>query len=320
MTTMGDAAGGTVQGVLEAALRAPSAHNAQPWRLSSGGGGGYLLWYAASDRLLADPDDRDGIMALGGFFETLSLVAAGAGLRADLDFEFEEHSWGLSLGTIRFVPGAAPDPLSPAVATRQCNRNAYSTGPLPPGLGAALEELGQVLLAPSLVAPLVARASVMAWKDTRFVTDLRGWTRFDDTSADGMTVDCLQLTGLDQAALRYALGRGRLPAGLARLYAERDVRLTRASGAMAVLTAPDREPQTLFNCGRRLIRSWTLVNSLGYCWHPMSIVIDQPTVSELGALVGGQDPVAIYRVGHTARPAAWSKRRALERVLVPPPA
>ena len=310
-----------VRSALDAALRAPSAHNAQPWRLSRLDDGAYLLWYALADKLLADPDDRDGIMAMGGFYETLRLAAAHVGLKADLDFALREHPLGISLGTVRFAAvSVVSDPLGGAVSGRQCNRNPYSTGPLPPGLRASLEELGHLLLTPSAVAPLVARASMMAWKDSRFVTDLKEWTRFDDTSVDGMTVDCLQLSGVDQAALKFALARGRLPGGLARVYAERDVRLTRASGAMAVLVTDDREPETLFECGRRLIQSWTLINSLGYSWHPMSIVIDQPTVSELTAMIGGGDPVAIYRVGHTARPAAWSKRRGLDSVLVSPPA
>jgi hypothetical protein len=169
------------------------------------------------------------------------------------------------------------------------------------------------------VADLVARASVLAWKDRRFITDLKEWTRFDDMSTDGMTVDCLRLTRLDQAALRFALRMGRLPGTLARVYAERDVRLTRSSGAIAVLTAENREPLTLFELGRKLIRSWTLINSLGYSWHPMSIVIDQATVTDLSEMIGGRDPVAIYRVGYTADAAAWSKRRPLDTVVVPLP-
>ena len=75
----------------------------------------------------------------------------------------------------------------------------------------------------------------------------------------------------------------------------------------------------LFDCGRRLIRSWTLINSRGYAWHPMSVVIDQPTVADLSAVIGGRDPVAIYRVGKAPRAAAWSQRRALDDILVPPP-
>ena len=51
-----------------------------------------------------------------------------------------------------------------------------------------------------------------------------------------MTVDCLDLSRLDQVALKFALKRGRLPGWLARIYAKRDVLLTKASGAIAVLT------------------------------------------------------------------------------------
>ena len=88
---------------------------------------------------------------------------------------------------------------------------------------------------------------------------------------------------------------------------------------MAVLVAENREPETLFDCGRRLIRSWTLINSLGYAWHPMSIVIDQSTVDDLAGSIDGRDPVALYRVGMTRRVAPWSNRRDLKAVMVPPP-
>lgn len=89
-----------------------------------------------------------------------------------------------------------------------------------------------------------------------------------------------------------------------------------AALAIAVLTTSDRRPESLFQCGRRLLRSWIAINAAGYSWHPMSIVIDQPTVSELSQMIGGQDGVAIYRVGHTSDTAPWSKRRSLEAILV----
>ena len=178
--------------------------------------------------------------------------------------------------------------------------------------------MGHELLAPRDVAGLVSQASVMSWRDRRFVSDLADWTRFDDQSPDGMTFDCLRLNELDVVALRIALALKRLPPPLAWIYAQRDVRLTRASSVMAVLLAPDRSPETLIRLGQTLIRSWTLVNSLGYAWHPMSVVIDQPTVDRLRELVGGRDPIAIYRVGWTDKPAAWSQRRPLESILVAP--
>jgi len=310
-----------VDQTLRAALRAPSAHNAQPWRLSRIGDGTYLLWYAFADKLLADPDDRDGIIAVGGFYETLRLAGEARGLRADFEPAIVGHGAGINLGVVTFSPlDADPDPLAAAIDDRQCNRNRYATTPLPDDLGAELRALGNILLAPHDVAGLVSRASILSWGDRRFVTDLETWTRFVDVAPDGMTFDCLRVSRSDAIALRVALRLGRLPGWLAWFYAQRDVHLTRASSAMAVLTVENREPLALFECGRRLIRSWTLINSRGHAWHPMSVVIDQATVADLATLIGGRDPVAIYRVGKPPRAAAWSQRRALEAVLVPPPA
>jgi hypothetical protein len=310
-----------VAATLEAALRAPSAHNAQPWRLSPIGAQAYLLWYAFADKLRADPDDRDGLMAVGGFYETLRLAGQARGLDAAFAPGLSRHAAGITLGTITIdTASEAPDPLAAAIDHRACNRHPYERAPLPAGLASDLQALGNILLPAGPLAGLVRRASVLSWKDRRFVSDLEEWTRFDDVSPDGMTLDCLRVSPLDQVWLRLALRLGRLPTWLALAYAERDVRLTRRSSAMAVLTVEDREPLTLFECGRRLIRSWTLLNSLGYAWHPMSVVIDQATVADLATMIGGRDPVAIYRVGYTARTAARSHRRSLDAVLVPPPA
>ena len=305
---------------LTAGLRAPSAHNAQPWRLSRVGDGTYLLWYSFADKLLADPDDRDGIIAVGGFYETLRLAGEARGLRADFKPGVVGHGAGIELGTVTFLPlRGDPDPLAAAIDDRQCNRERYATTPLPDDLAAGLQALGTILLAPQDVAGLVSRASILSWGDRRFVTDLETWTRFVDVAPDGMTFDCLRVTRSDAIALRVALRLGRLPGWLAWFYAQRDVHLTRASASMAILTVESREPLALFDCGRRLIRSWTLINSRGYAWHPMSVVIDQPTVADLSAVIGGRDPVAIYRVGKAPRAAAWSQRRALDDILVPPP-
>lgn len=310
----------TIEQVINGALRAPSAHNAQPWRLSRVAPERFALWYAFADRLRADPDDRDGLMAVGGFYETLDLSAQGLGLTTTFEPEKTRHGQGITLGVISFEPlDGPPDPLAAEIGKRQCNRNKYARTPLPAGLVGELEALGNVLLSPDSVAGLVSRGSVLSWKDRRFVGDLEQWTRFQPRAPDGMTFDCLRIDRFDALALRLALRMGRLPSWLAWLYAQRDVRFTKASGAMAVLTAPGRSPQDLFACGRRLIRSWTVINGLGYAWHPMSVVIDQATVNDLRPMIGGRDPVAIYRVGYTDLGAARSQRRSIETILVPLP-
>jgi hypothetical protein len=307
-----------ISAALGAALRAPSAHNAQPWRVSRLRENVYLIGYAFADKLRADPDDRDGLLAVGGFYETLRLCSERVGLRAAFEPSVRLHQAGIDLGVVTFSPlQDQPDTLASAIGMRQCNRHPYAKVHIPAALAHGLEDLGNVLLRPDAVAGLVSRASVLSWKDRRFTADLRDWTRFDQSSPDGMTLDCLRLNRLDVLGLKVALALQTLPGWLAWIYAQRDVRLTLASGAMAVLLADDRGPASLFQCGRRLIRSWTLINSQGFSWHPMSVVIDQTTVTELRTLIGGRDPVAIYRVGHTPEKAAWSNRRSLEAITIP---
>ena len=54
-----------VRAVLTESLRAPSAHNAQPWRITPRADGGYELHYDHLDYLPFDPDDRDAYLAMG---------------------------------------------------------------------------------------------------------------------------------------------------------------------------------------------------------------------------------------------------------------
>ena len=302
------------------AMRAPSAHNAQPWRLSRVDGRSYLLWYAFADKLRADPDDRDGLIAVGGFLETLRLEAQLRGLDASLSPATERHAHGITLGTVTFTDLAGePDPLAHAIGRRRCDRHPYSRTPLPSDLTDGLTALGNVMLPPSEVAPLVSRAAAASWQDDRFVADMTTWTRWVPVAPDGMTFDCLRLDRFEQMALWLALRLGRLPGRLAAIYARHEVRLTMASASMAALVTESRDPQALLECGRRLIRSWTLINAMGFSWHPMSVVIDQATVTDLAAMVGGRDAVAIYRVGFTPHVGARSQRRSLADVLVPLP-
>ena len=66
-----------VETILTEALRAPSAHNAQPWRLVPTGADTVELHYDHHDYLPFDPDDRDAYLAMGAFYETPSFARRG---------------------------------------------------------------------------------------------------------------------------------------------------------------------------------------------------------------------------------------------------
>ena len=108
-------------------------------------------------------------------------------------------------------------------------------------LRAQLTDLGCVLAPPRAMARLVARASMLSWKDPRFVADLGRWTSADPAAPAGMTPAGLPLTRFEWAALRLAIRAGRLPAPVALAYASRDIRLLARARAVAVLGAADLE-------------------------------------------------------------------------------
>ena len=302
--------------VLEAGLRAPSPHNAQPWRFRRLAPGTYELVYWHEDKLLCDPDDRDALLAIGALLESMELRAGEAGAGMRFAPAFQPVPEGLLVAIIEIGGQAAADPLAAQLLSRRTNRQPYTRAPLAGELERDLIGLGCTFFDPDQMADLVHRASVLAWKDPNFTSDLKQWTRFTNHAEDGMTCRSLRLNLIDQQFLKLALRLGTLPSWLAGLYALRDVYLTRMSAAIAVLTVEDMQPANLLDAGRRLLRSWLVITARGHASHPMSIVIDQETKHELSERIGHPHPVAIFRVGRTAKPAEDSGRRPLEAVLV----
>ena len=307
--------------VLAAALRSPSAHNAQPWRvrpLSTPDGWRYELHYDHHQYLPADPDDRDAYLCMGAFCETLAMAADRVGLRADIRMVLTRRDGDLHVADVTLEPAEPQDPLAPYVGDRATNRSVYTSEKLPWQLVGRLESLGCSLVPTDDAARIVARASTLSWRDRRFVADLDAWVRADPGSPDGMTPRQLGLARYEWVALKAAFVLGRVRGPLARTYGAREVRLMRDAPAVAVLTADSDAPADLVDAGRRLLRSWVTICAEGFGYHPISIAIDReetrPWVSALCQADG--TPVAMFRVGRPTAPAASSNRVDLVDVLV----
>jgi hypothetical protein len=303
--------------VLAAGLRAPSAHNAQPWRIRPRSGGRYELHYDHHDYLPADPEDRDAYLCMGAFVETLALAAARGGIGARVALVLDRDGADLHVADVTLGGAAADDPLAVHLARRATNRTPYTSEPLPAALRTELEALGCALVPRRAVAATVRKASVLSWRDRRFVTDLDAWIRAEQASPDGMTPRQLGLARYEWLALRAAFRLGRLPAWLAPAYGSREVRLLGEAPAVAVLSADSDRPADLVAAGRRLLRAWVTVCAAGFGYHPISVAIDRPeTRPTVAALAGGTGtPVALFRVGRPTGPAGASNRVALADVV-----
>lgn len=310
-------------GLLEASLRSPSAHNAQPWRIKPVTGGRiYELHYDHNDYLPEDPDDRDAYLTMGAFVETMVLEAPNYGFGVIVNPRLARNGDDLFVAEVEIKerPENTPiDPLSKWVSKRNTNRNHYQKDPLTPELENELEKLGNKLIEPPVLKDVLIEASMKSWANPRFVHDLHVWYRKDLNAPDGFTSPQMHLNGIDTMALKFTFWRGKLKSKLIeRLYSTRDVAMFTAAPKAAVLAADDMTPQSLFDAGRRLLRSWVTVAAAGYACHPFSIAIDEKsTAPKVSQITGVSTPVALFRIGKSTKPPrAISNRKSLDEVLI----
>lgn len=310
-------------GLLEASLRAPSAHNTQPWRIRPVSNDAYELHYNQHDDLPEDPDDKDVYLTMGAFVETMALEAPNRGLHVAVEPVLARSRRDLCIAHVavsNVTEMAVPDPLSPWISSRTTNRSPYHKEPLPAELEGRLQELGNLIIEPRLLKDSVLEASMAAWSNPRYVRDLQNWLRKDNESPDGLAAPLMHLGRASLLALELAYRKGSFKSALfQRLYASSEVAGFVAAPKAAVLTAPDLTPPALFAAGRRLLRSWVTITGSGYAYQPYSVAVDSREVApKVAAAVGTQEaPVALYRIGRATKPHhPPSRRRPLNDVLI----
>jgi hypothetical protein len=263
---------------------------------------------------------------MGGFLETLSLAAVRHGLSAEVTLVLcrdgsDLHVADVTLATASVPAAPAEAELARMAADRRTNRSPYTREPLPQLLRDELEQLGCALVPPRAMSRLVARASRLSWTDRRFVADLQRFCHGDEAAPVGMTPGGLMLARYEWWLLNAVFRLGRLPALGGWLFSSRDIRLLRSAPSVAVLGADSLDPADLVAAGRRLVRTWALLNGLGWATHPVSIAVDRPeTAPEVARLSGIAVPAAVFRIGRPRRRAARSNRRPLDEVLRRPAA
>ncbi|TKJ19750.1 nitroreductase family protein [Blastococcus sp. CCUG 61487] len=190
--------------VVEAATRAPSIHNTQPWRFA-----------ATADRLdvsldrdralpVLDPTGRQQVISCGIAveFAVVALAAAGRVSEVELlpDADDQDH-----LATIRVIadiePTAEDRELAAAIDRRQTVRDPFQRRPVPVELLDRLQaEAGAfgcwfkpVTRSEEEVATvfLIDRAEELEQGDPAYLAELRSWVRTDPTAVDGVPVDAV---------------------------------------------------------------------------------------------------------------------------------
>jgi hypothetical protein len=309
-------AGEQVPAWLRGASVAPSAHNTQPWRFTPLPDGRIGVGWAPERTLpVGDPTSRDLYLSLGAAVESARLRALTEGVT--LHFEPAPPDAKNVVGWLVPDLGAgSPDPADLALAAA-LDRRQTARGPcLPRAVPVSMLE---ALIAEAArsdrhlciatdrprvhrLAALAGRATAALFADHAVHAELWRWLRLDPTDSayqrDGLTADCLELTGLPRWLARQTMPPARMRwlsrLGLHHLLASDTARVARKSAAICLLTTPIWDRDALVATGRVLQRLWLLTATAGLTTHPLSALLDcAETAGPTAAVFGvGRGPHA----------------------------
>jgi nitroreductase len=308
------------EAVVEAATRAPSMHNSQPWR--------FRLRHSEID-LLLDPDRRLPVsdpsgwasrLGCGAALLNLRLALAARGSPATVTLLPDRHDPHL---LARLTPGPQRPPtpeelrLHAAIPHRRSNRAPFLEIPVPVDVRAELIAAARaekawldLLIGPAAVeatAKLVHSADEALRSDGSYLAELSAWTRRDESATDGVPVSAGGPAPRPyDLLLRRDFGGPELPSH--RDY-ERDP-------LVGVLGGDGDWPVDQLQVGQALQRILLTATDLRLAASMFSQPIEVPAVREQLRLALGRHgpPQMLLRFGY-ATPAPASPRRPVSEVV-----
>jgi hypothetical protein len=340
--------------LLNAAMRAPSGDNTQPWRFEADDGAGRIAFYVDERR---DPSpmnagQRMSRIAVGAALENVLRTAALNGWPAEL-----EPPPPPAVAVVRIPAGPHDTPRpEPAIADRVTNRRTYDGRPVPDEVLARLKSQTPPLDRVTThwivdrerltrLAELIGRADATMFGDGSMRRAFLANVRFDAPPEaeveEGLSLGSLELSRGELVGLKVMR---RLPQWLVRLgglraLAEKARRVVESASGLSLVAAPDRLPATDTLVGRAMQRAWLALTGEGLAVQPMMSVailenaLDYGTPEliasldreRLSALVGEFRRLApelgdgrlgyLMRFGHAAPPTARTGRLPIGQSL-----
>ncbi len=317
--------------LLDAASRAPSAHNTQPWALRWLGDSLEIAPRADRSLPAIDPEGVETLHALGACLENVSLTLGHLGFVARYEVDLRGGV------VVRWTPseGPRPDPsLYRMIPIRRTSRLPYGREPIgaddlaaisaavaPPCSLAILERPDDVMA----VRRLVAEATVEQLRERAVSAELYEWVRFSRRDRrwfrDGLNAACLGWSRAEAAVLRVLLSPRALRLGgspLARFLGGDLAKNAPEAPALALLIVDGDSAARRIEAGRSLQRAWLTAASRGLATHPISAAVDQPgTRPAVLARFGvpeGWSHVNLFRLGISGE-SARSPRLPVDEIL-----
>lgn len=310
--------------VLEAAARAPSLHNTQPWRFRTSDT--EIALYADPDRQarIADPSGRELRLACGAALFNLRLALLGEGVKPLVTILPDLHDPTI-VAVVRRGGARRPTPeqrrLLQAVALRHTNRKPFTDAAVPAEAQyalrrAALEEGAWLHLVTdsaqrAALSDLARRAHLVQMADPAFAAELDRWTGHGEPRSDGVPLTSggpLPAPNAHWVMRDFTRGTGP------------DDRLYEAEPLIAVLTAHSDGPREEIRAGEAMERVLLTATTHGLAVSFVSQLVEVPEVREAmrRMLHGSRPPQVVLRIGH-GFPVPGTPRRPLDEFVDPHP-
>jgi len=314
-----------VETAVEAAGRAPSVHNTQPWRITMRGGELHLS--ADPDRRLpaADPDGREMVISCGAALYDLVLALRRLGHRPAVHLT-PDPDYPYRLAVVH--PESGPEPAEgekarfDAIARRRTYRGAFTGDPVPAGLlrrvrDAARTERAELAVFDDdadvrVLATLTELASYMHIRDRAYAAEHARWMRPAGTA---------RADGIHPGALAEPAPHGGDPR-----FPPRFVDVTRPPGpygdrpvgTVALLSTAGDDIRHWLYAGMALQHVLLELTADDHvaALHTQPLEIPNLRSFIAGEFAGGHHPQVLMRVGRpAAEPGAPSARRPVADVL-----
>lgn len=305
----------TTERLLEAAVRAPSSHNTQPWLFRTHGDTVELFADRTRALPVNDPFDRELTISCGAALFNLRVAAAHQGLAAEVALDPGGHEDLLARVLLRDGPvDEELARLQPAIRARHTTRQAFKDVPLPAGLpkaliaaagaeGAGLRPLDGTVR--EQVASLVSDGDRMQFDDPRWRRELASWMH-SRRRGDGLAM-AAAVAPISRLMVRHF--------DLGSRVGEADEKLALQAPWVAALTTEQDDTGAWLRAGQALERALLVAASrgvqAGYLNQPCQIEQLRPRLAELA----GRFPQIVLRLGEPAEEPRPAPRRAVSDVL-----
>ncbi len=280
-----------MRSVLEAAVRAPSGENCQPWRFVVRGNEVDIYLRPEQDRSAYNWEQRAAYFAVGAAIENAVIAASEKGMSLTITpFPNAKDPLLVARGTL-VRDGSAPDPLVRAIWERVTNRKPYRTDPLTEEETKALFEAGnQGSISCKLTDDrgdmkklgAVGSMNEVVMLGNRFLHEFFfshiNWTKEeDDRKKIGFFIDTLELPlpARTSFMLMRSWTRNRTLnlLGFNKVVGAINAGLNARAAAIGTIAATENTPAGAVEAGRVLERVWLTATALGLNFQPLAGIL-----------------------------------------------